>query len=68
MTALRQRMNEDMKLRNFSPNTREAYVRAVATFAKHFKKSPQELVAEHVREYLLHLPRERHASWPRREG
>ena len=63
MTALRQRMIEDMKLRNFSPNTQQAYIRAVATFAKHFKKSPQELAAEHVREYLLHLLQERHASW-----
>jgi integrase/recombinase XerD len=63
MTALRQRMIEDMRLRNFSPHTQEAYVRAVATFALHFKQSPQELTAEHVRQYLLHMVQERRVSW-----
>jgi hypothetical protein len=32
MTALRQRLIEDMQLRNFSPHTIEAHVRAVAHF------------------------------------
>lgn len=63
MTPLRQRMLDDMRLRNFSPHTQDAYVRAVANFAKHFKLPPQTLTAEHVRQYLLHLVQERHASW-----
>jgi site-specific recombinase XerD len=63
MTALRQRMIEDMRLRNFSANTREAYVRAVARFAAHFKKSPQELTVEHARQFLVHLVQHMRVSW-----
>lgn len=62
MTPLRRRMIEDMQLRNFSPNTQEAYVRAAADFARHFNKSPEHLTAEHAREYLLHLIQVRKAS------
>jgi site-specific recombinase XerD len=56
-------MIEDMQLRNFSPHTQEAYVRAVAQFTKHFMLPPQTLTADHVRQYLLHLVQERHVSW-----
>ena len=40
MTALRQRMIEDMQVRNYTPRTVEAYVAAVAKLAKHFRRSP----------------------------
>ena len=63
MTPIRQRMIDDMQLRNFSPHTRDAYVRAVAQFTKHFMLPPETLTADHVREYLLHLVRERRAAW-----
>jgi integrase/recombinase XerD len=63
MTPIRQRMIEDMRLRNFSPHTQEAYVRAVAQFTKHFMLPPETLTADHVREYLLHLVQKRHAAW-----
>ena len=33
MTPLRQRMIEDMAIRNMSPSTQKIYVRAVANFA-----------------------------------
>lgn len=65
MTPLRQRMIEDMRLRNLSPNTIEAYVRAVAQFAGHFGRSPEVLDGEHARQYLLHLVQDQHASWSR---
>jgi integrase/recombinase XerD len=63
MTPLRQRMIEDLRLRNRSPHTVEAYVGAVAQFARHFGRSPEHLDGEQARRYLLHLVQDRHASW-----
>ena len=62
MTLLRQRLIDDLRMRNLSPHTVEAYVRAVALFSKHFGKSPDQLGRKHIREYLLHLVN-RKASW-----
>ena len=47
MTPLRQRMIEEMELRNFAPKTVALYVDNVAKFAKHFGKSP-ELLGEGI--------------------
>jgi len=55
VSPLRQRMIDDMKIRNMSPNTQSAYIRAVKNFSLHFGKSPDKLTLEHVREYQLHL-------------
>lgn len=63
MTPLRQRMLEDMQLRNFSPHTQDAYIRAVAQFTRHFMLPPETLGADHVREFLLHLVQERKGGW-----
>lgn len=63
MTPLRQRLIEDIRLRNFSQHTVEAYVRAVAHFARHYGRSPDQLSGEQVRQYLLYLVRERKVSW-----
>jgi hypothetical protein len=63
VTPLRQRLTEDMQLRNFSPHTIEAYVRAVAYFAKRFGRSPDQLTGEQVRQHLLWLVKERRVSW-----
>ena len=53
MTPLRQRMIEDMKVRNLAATTIDSYVREVAAFARYFKRSPEQLGPEEVREYLL---------------
>jgi len=63
MSALRQKMIEDMHIRNYSPHTIEAYVRCVAHFAKHFGKSPDLLTPAHVREYQLYLVQQREDCW-----
>jgi len=65
MTPLRQRLVDDLTLRNRSPRTIECYVWHVAHFARHFGRSPEELTDEHVRQYQLHLLHERKASWSR---
>jgi len=59
MTPLRQRMLEDMQIRNFSPETQAVYVRHVAEFARHFGKSPDVLGGEEIRAYQLYLIREK---------
>jgi hypothetical protein len=55
MTALRQRMLDDLRIRNCAPSTVECYIRAVAAFAKHFNKSPDQLGPEEIRQYQLFL-------------
>lgn len=62
MTGLRQRLIEDMQVRNYSPRTVEAYVGAVAKLAKHFMKSPDQLTNEELREFQVHLLHAK-ASW-----
>ena len=63
MTPLRQRMIDDMRIRNLAPNTIDAYVRAVAIFARHFGKSPALLSPEDIRTYQVFLVKERNVSW-----
>ena len=62
MTPLRQRMIEDMQLRNLAPATQRNYIHYVADFAKYFGKSPEVLDLEAVRQYQLHLINEKKLS------
>ena len=59
MTPLRQRLPEDLQMRNLSPHTQKAYVRAVAQLALYHHKSPDLISPEEVRAYLLHLVNDR---------
>ena len=62
MTPLRQRMIDDMQLRNLAPATQRNYIHYVAEFAKYFRMSPEFLDLEAVRQYQLHLVNERKLS------
>jgi len=62
MTPLRQRMLEDMQVRNLSPNTQRAYIETLARFARHFGRSPADLGPEEIRAYQIYLIRERHLA------
>jgi site-specific recombinase XerD len=62
MTPLRQRLIDDLRLRNYATRTIETYVSRIAAFAKHFGKSPDLLGPEEVRAFQLHLLT-RGASW-----
>jgi site-specific recombinase XerD len=64
MTALRQRVLQDLQVRDYSPRTISCYVAAVARFAAHFGRSPGQPGAEQVRAYRLHLLG-RQAPWSR---
>ena len=59
MTPLRQRMLEDMSIRNFAENTQQSYLLQVSSFARHFGCSPDRIGPEKVREYQLYLLQDR---------
>ena len=63
MSELREKMIKEMKLRNFSPHTQESYIRAVVGLVKHYKKPPNELGQDQIKDYLLYLSEERHLCW-----
>jgi integrase/recombinase XerD len=55
MTLLRQRMTEDMQIRNLSPHTQSSYLQQVSLFARHFGTSPVNLGQEAIRSYQVYL-------------
>ena len=59
MTELRQRMLEELQRRNYSKETIRLYLFAVKDFSRHFKKRPDLLTQEHMRQFQLHLLKER---------
>jgi len=62
MTPLRQRFTEDLQRRNYAPRTISCYVAHVVRFSRHFRRSPDQLGAEEIRQYQLHLL-QRRVSW-----
>ena len=63
MTQLRQRMLEDLQLRNYCAGTIRLYLHHVAAFAQHFHRSPDQLGAEEIRRYQLFLIHEKKLAW-----
>lgn len=59
MTPLRQRMSEDMRLRNFAEGTQRSYIHWIRAFASYYRSSPEHLGLDEVRNYQLHLQEER---------
>src|SRR5271168_820067 len=62
MTMLRQRMTEEMQLRNLAATTQRSYLHYVTEFARYFDLSPEHLDLEAVRQYQLHMLQERKLS------
>lgn len=62
MTVLRQKMLGDMQLRGFAVRTQEAYLLAVSQLAKHYRKSPDQINEEELRQYFLFLKNEKQAA------
>ena len=55
VSPLRNRMIEDMSLRNFAPRTQEHYIRSCKKLAAFLRRSPDTATAEDIRLFQLHL-------------
>jgi len=62
MGAIRDRMLREMELRGLAPATKKSYLACCRVFVAYFMKSPEQLHAEDVKTFLLHLMREREAG------
>ena len=62
MTPLRQQMIDAMTVRGFSPRTHQSYLIAVKEVSSYFRRSPDQITIEELRDWFLHLVKERHLS------
>ena len=62
MTPLRQRMLEDMAIRNLAENTQSSYLQQISAYARHFHRAPEDLGPKEIRAYQLHLTQTRMLS------
>lgn len=62
MGELRDRMVQDMRVRDFSERTVEAYVAAVRGLAKYYRKAPDTLGDEEIHRYLVYVREQRKLS------
>lgn len=68
MTHLRKLMLDELQRRNYAQNTVRSYIKAVEDFARYFGKPPERLGPEHIREYQVHLFRDRKLAASTVEG
>jgi integrase/recombinase XerD len=59
MTSLRHRMLEDLQLRGLAPTTQQCYLDAVRQLAHHYRRPPDQLSDEELRQYFLFLLNEK---------
>jgi integrase/recombinase XerD len=62
VTHLRKMMLEELRRRNYSPETARSYIRTVEDFSRHFHCSPDRLGPRHIREYQAELFEKRKLS------
>jgi integrase/recombinase XerD len=62
ISPLRQRMIDDMTVRNMAPNTMVCYLKQVSYLARYFGRSPEQLSPEDIRHYQIYLAKERKLS------
>lgn len=68
MTRLRKMTLDEIQRRNYAQSTVRTYVTAIEDFARYFGKSPERLGPEHIRQYQVHLFRDRKLSAGTVEG
>ena len=62
MTHLRKMMLEELERRNYSESTKRVYVQTIEDLARYFKRPPDQLEPEHIRQYQAYLFRDRKLS------
>jgi len=55
-------MEQDLQLRGMSESTQFNYLRAVRKISEHYKKSPDEISEEELRDYFVYLKNVKHFS------
>ena len=63
MSPLRQRLIEDLTIRNYSPRTIDIYVDRLAQFAQYFGQSPDRLGPSEIRAFQVFLAQTKKSSW-----
>jgi site-specific recombinase XerD len=63
MGEFRDLMERDLRIRGYSPFTREAYLSRVRDLVRYFMRPPDELTVEDINRYQLYLTEERKVSW-----
>jgi site-specific recombinase XerD len=61
-------MLDELQRRNYAQNTVRSYIKAVEDFARYFGKPPERLGPEHIRQYQVHLFRDRKLAASTVEG
>jgi integrase/recombinase XerD len=62
VTRLKKRMLDELRRRNYSQSTVRSYIHSIEDFARYFGKSPDQLGPEQIRDYQVHLFRDRKLS------
>jgi site-specific recombinase XerD len=62
MGQLRDKMQQDLKLRGYRANTVRKYLTFARKFAAHFMRSPETMGEDEIRAFLLYLMEEEHVS------
>ena len=58
MTRLRKMMLEELQRRNYSDSTVRIYLATIRDFSRHFGQPPDQLGAEHIRQFQVYLLKE----------
>jgi integrase/recombinase XerD len=59
VTSLRQRVLDELQRRNYSSETTRGYIHAIKQFADYFGRSPEDLGGQEIRQFQLHLLRDK---------
>jgi integrase/recombinase XerD len=62
MTTFRRRMLEDLQLRGLAPSTQQCYVEAVKHLTQYYRRAPDQISEDELRQYFLFLINEKQVA------